>query len=318
MTVAITPAQIDQLTDRLWAARTARGLRVDMRGAFVAHRANPADGMIAQLRGSVRSGGRVHPAFRASGTVTGRMTASGPNVQGLSAGFRGAFHADPGEVLISCDLDHVEPSVAAALSGDPGLMAACSPGSDPYLELASTLAGAVVLPGDPRRKVAKVVLLSLIYGKGAASLAADLDMTEARAREVRGQVLETFPVLAAWSAGLRATAEARGRLLTSFGRDVSDVGKVGGDRASYRATNYVVQGSAADHFKLAVLNVDSALTAAGMPGALWLPIHDELVISVPPDRAVEAAVILEAGMSAPFLGFPISGSARVLGERFGK
>ncbi|MEI2268113.1 DNA polymerase [Microbacterium sp. No. 7] len=317
--------EIDKRVQALWDIASTRGYRVDVTAVLRAQRANPKDSMGKQITSNLRAGARVHPTIHSASAVTGRMSMSGPNLQGLSPEYRKALKAEDGHVLVGCDLDRFEPTIAAALSQDEALIAAVQPGTDLYLDLARRIYGEVVEPGDPRRALAKTALIAVLYGQGASSLAERLacalptaaQVQEARA--LRAAVLEAYPRLAAWVEQLRLTAAAGSPVVTRGGRQIT-VAQDGEDptEVAYRAINYVVQGSAADYFKRSTLRVDAALSEARMPNSLWLPIHDELVLQVVEDRAEEARVILERSVSRLVDGVRVTGSAQVFGDRFGK
>lgn len=317
---------IDSFSREVWGPVMRRGFRIDVARVMRARREQPEDFMWKQILESREPDRRVRPRLNVAGTVTGRMTMHGPNLQGLSPAYRETLLADAGMVLVGCDLSHVEPSMAAALSQDAALVEAVQPGRDPYLALASTALHREVVAGDEARGLFKTALLALLYGEGVTSLATRLYGVEspsreqlAEARGMRESVLGSYPVLAAWMSNLRSVAEAGQRLQGVAGRDVSGVGvNDRGEIASYRAVNYVVQSSAADLFKWLTLRVDRALSAAGMPGSLWLPIHDELVVMIPESRAAEARDILGTFMSCELLGVSFFGDAEVLGQRFRK
>lgn len=318
-------AEIDHRIQSLWAVASERGYRVDVLAVGRAQRANPKDSMGKQIMSNLRTGARVHPTIHAARAVTGRMSMTGPNLQGLSPAYRASLKADDGHVLVGCDLDRFEPTIAAALSQDVALIAALQPGTDLYLDLARRIYGESVGDEDPRRALAKASLIAVLYGEGHHALAARFtenaptEQEIAAARGLRGAVLAAYPQLAAWVDSLRRAASLGLPVVTRGGRQIV-VAREGEapEEVAYRAVNYVVQGSAADYFKRATLRVDAALCAAGLPNALWLPIHDELVLQVPENRAEESRAILERAISRHVDGVRITGTAKILGDRFCK
>lgn len=300
-----------------------RGYRVDVPAVMGARRANPADFMHRQFTENLRRG-RVHPRFHATGTVTGRMTSELPNLQGMSTTYRRALLAEDGMSLVGADISRFEPTVAAALSRDQALIGATR--GDLYLELASRVTGETVGADDPRRKIFKTALIAVLYGEGVELLARGVTGRDAvtptdiaYAREVRQSIYDAYPAFASWVAGLVQGAKNGEPIRTAGGRVIAALGAdERGGVAAYKAVNYMVQGSAADRFKRDLVRIDARLTALGMPGSLWLPVHDEITVQVPADGAEEAAANLRDVLTAPFRGVPLVAEPVVFGARYGK
>jgi hypothetical protein len=243
--------------------------------------------------------GRAYPRINAVGAVTGRMSITGPAMQATPAEFRHIFHADPGSTLVACDFDRVEPCLVAAASADPGLLAGAT--SDIYVELAVSVWGESARGDAVRRAQAKTALNAITYGQGAASLARRLGLPLEDAQSIISGWTETYPQFHKWMKKVTAAAKNGDPLTTLTGRDLPTPAH------PYQAVSYIIQGTAADIFKTAVLRV-----AAQLPPQfhLWLPIHDELVLTVPDDPAsVEQAIeILAAEMETQINGVRITGT----------
>ncbi len=277
--------------------------------------ASSPEGKLTEVAGAVREG-RVFPTIRAVGARTGRMSISGPALQNLPSrmhSLRPLLLADTGMTLVACDLDHVEPSIAAALSGDPGLLAAVAPGEDVYLELASRIWGECVGQGDERRGVAKVAFLAQLYGQSTGELAADLRVSVVTAQSVVTGLRREYPILMEWLDELRSAHRAGRRVLTGHGRECARYGV-----PVHAIANHVIQGTAADEFKAATIRVHESLAACGIPDGLWLPVHDELVVQVEVGREADAMEALREGMTSDFRGVTLSGTPTVLGPSWGK
>ncbi|GEB96076.1 DNA polymerase [Microbacterium lacticum] len=271
---------------------------------FVRIRALTRDaGKLREIRDALR-GDRVYPQIDTVGTVTGRFAIRRPALQNLSPGMRGLLLPDEGMVLVGADLSHVEPSIAAALSGDAAMLEAVAPGSDPYLWLAATIWGETVLADDPRRKIAKTALLASLYGQGVESLAQRLAISEDRAREVRAGIDRAFPTFAKW----RKRVMVGDDLATFYGRPLPTP-RAGEE---YKAVNHAVQGSAADFFKRRTLAVAERLCDTDR---LYLPIHDELIVQTTPDRAAEVATILTETFGGEIGGVTVEAEGVILGGR---
>lgn len=288
-------------------------------------------GKLKEILGAVDAQGRVHPAIDifTQGATTGRMAISRPALQNLSNSemqipgmdtLRNALVADPGKVLVSCDLAHVEPSILAAVSGDLAMIAVVQPGRDVYVETAAILWGPGARAGDPAAKVlrarAKTLLLALIYGKGAAALAGDLGVDVPEAKRLRDQLLGAYPQAAAWTAETRTRSEAGEVLTTIFGRPLAAPDRgADGKIQGYKAVNYAIQGSAADLF----VDMANAVAAERPAGSrLWLPVHDELVVECLPEDAGTVKELLGRCMSTTVNGVPIWGEPEILGATWRK
>lgn len=263
---------------------------------------------LRELASNLRNG-RLHPQVSVNGAVTGRMSISRPALQNIPPALRPMFLPDPGTVLIGCDLDSVEPMVAAAMSGDRALRQAVT--NDVYVELAVAVWGEQARSDPSRRKTAKTAFLAQLYGQGTNNLAARLDVPTDEASHVVDGLRTSFPDLFKWISRLRTTAREGRDLTTNAGRPLPGVAD-----APYKAVNYTVQGTAADVFKACNRAAVEALDAK----ALWLPIHDELIIQVEDDPAViaESIELLREAMTSTMDGVIISGRPEVIGHHWQK
>ncbi len=249
--------------------------------------------------------GRAHPQITANVARTGRMGVSRPALQNLAGPARALFLPDVGYVLVAADLDHVEPSVLAIVSGDPVLRVAVK--GDVYQEIVSLIWPEHALRDNMTaeerdtnisfRKRAKTILLALMYGMGPAALAESLGGTRAEAVDIRQQVLRAWPEVRNWQRETDRRAR-RDQLTTLTGRPLPV-----DPQARYRAHNYSIQGSAADIFKRMTLEVKDQLPR---DSRLWLPVHDELVVECRPADAERCKVILAACMTADIEGVLIT------------
>jgi len=259
-----------------------------------------------EIDGALRSD-RVYPSIRGLGAKTGRMAMSRPALQNLPEKLRPLLLADPGMVLVGCDLDRVEPRVIAALTQDEALVEAVQ--QDVYTELALSIYGAEA-EGNPRlRKIAKTAFLAIAYGEGLHSLAFNLGVPVSEAKQVLAGIRRAYPRMAQWMTRVKRDAEHGRDLHTAYGRLLPRT-----PEKPYRAVNWLIQGTAADLFKIITVEVAEVMGRH----ALWMPMHDELVLQVTPDRAEEACDVLRQAMTTELDGVPITGTPVVLGERWGK
>lgn len=285
--------------------------------------------LLAKLGEMTRKGDGmyVHPTINTHAAKTGRMSVTTPALQNLAGGLgeddtslRGLLLAREGKVLVGCDLSHVEPSVLAAVSGDPLLIKHCAPGMDLYVGAAAavfgatagetTEAGILTEYAAKQRKVMKVVVLALMYGMGNTSLAGSLGVSVAEAKNVRSKVLGIYPKVRRWIDQTKKDTERGIVPRTVAGSPLPCL-----PRRAYVSTNYIIQGSASTIFKTMCKNV-----AANLPNgaSLWLPVHDELVIECDEVVAQEVANVLAAHMRTELNGVLIWGEPEILGTRWRK
>lgn len=263
------------------------------------------------------AGDRIHPDLNVLGTHTGRMSSSGPNLQNISPDMRPIFCAEDGFVLLGADFDSVEPRVMAALSKDAAALAAVQAG-DVYTDLAVQVWGESARGDKTKRGIAKTAFLAVGYGQGARSLSQRLNVSEVEAAEILTHFREAFPVLRSWSRQKVRESEREQWHTTGYGRHLPrpmDHPR-DGEAKAFRIVNWIVQGTGADVLKRVTLNISAALG----PQALWLPIHDELILQVPDTEAgrKDGLAALSAAMNFTFEGVPVSATPEVVGHRWYK
>jgi DNA polymerase-1 len=241
----------------------------------------------------VQADGRIHGTFNQLGTTTGRISSEAPNLQNVpvrtSEGheLRRAFIADDGCALLTADYSQIELRVLAHLAEDPGLIEAFSRHADIHTTTASRVFGVAEEQVQPfQRRFAKVVNFGLAYGMEAYGLAQRLDIPTDQAREILDAYFESFPNVRAYMTESVREAKARGFTTTIFGRR-RQLPELASDNFRIRqmgermAQNAPVQGSAADIFKLAMIELEDALEAHELGSRIVLTVHDELVLEVP-------------------------------------
>ncbi|MFN3761768.1 MAG: DNA polymerase I, partial [Anaerolineae bacterium] len=218
--------------------------------------------------------GRLHTSYHQTGTVTGRISSSDPNLQNipirspLGRQVRRAFVARPGWVLLGADYSQIELRVLAHISGDPGLTAAFQRGEDIH---ASTAAAIFDIPIDQvtpeQRRFAKQVNFGLIYGMSVGRLARDAGIPQMEAENFVNQYFGRFPKVREYLERTLAQAKNQGYVETLLGRrryfpvlqSASPAQEQARRRAEREAVNAPIQGSAADIIKRARLNLHRAL-----------------------------------------------------------
>ena len=252
--------------------------------------------------------GRVHTCFNQAVAATGRLSSSDPNLQNipirteLGRAIRGAFIAEPGNVLISADYSQIELRVLAHLSGDEALVDAFTQGIDIHDRTAAKVFGENSGIGEHElRRRAKIINYALLYGKTAFTLAKDIGVSQEAAQEFINAYFAGFPSVRAFIDSLLATARESGVVKTMFDRRrlVPDLTsrnfqiRAGAERY---AVNFPIQGSAADILKRAMIDVHRALVASGSPARMILTVHDELLFEAPKAAADETAALVRERM----------------------
>jgi DNA polymerase-1 len=237
--------------------------------------------------------GRIHTSFHQAGTATGRLSSSDPNLQNIpirteeGRQIRSAFVADDGCVLLSADYSQVELRVLAHLCQDPTMMQAFHDDLDIHRIVAAEVFG---VPLDQvtseMRGRAKTVNFGIIYGQTAFGLAASLRIGRREAGEFIAAYKSRFPQIDAFLASCVQAAREHGYVETIFRRRrrITEIDSRNPSRrnlAERLAINSVVQGSAADLIKQAMVNIDTRILQENRPSKMLLQIHDELLFEVP-------------------------------------
>lgn len=256
--------------------------------------------------------GRLHTHFNQAVASTGRLSTSNPNLQAipirteLGREIRSAFVAEPGHKLVSADYSQVELRILAHVSGEPKLRESFARGEDIH-----TTTAAEVLGKDPatltkdERNIAKMVNFGIIYGISSYGLSENLEIARDEAQEYIDAYLARFPYVQDFIARTIEQAKRDGYVTTLFGRrrPVPEI------RASNRQTrglgerlavNSVMQGTAADIIKVAMVAIHRRLVEEGRASRLVLQVHDELLVEAPEREVSAVKDLLRAEMVAAF------------------
>lgn len=269
-------------------------------------------GYLESLPAFVRADGRVHTTFRQTSAATGRLATSDPNLQAIPArtelgrSIRAAFVAEPGSVLVSADYSQVELRLLAHLSREEVLLDAFRRGVDIHAATASELFGKgldAITPDE--RATAKRVNFGILYGISAFGLSEDLDVSREHAQSTIDRYLERLPAVRAFIAQTIERARADGFVTTVRGRrraipELRATNKQTRALGERLAVNTVIQGSAADLIKVAMLRVAARARAEGSRAALLLQIHDELLLEVPEGEVASARAFVAEEMTSAY------------------
>jgi DNA polymerase-1 len=247
--------------------------------------------------------GRIHTSFNQTGSVTGRVSSSNPNLQNipirteLGREVRRAFVADAGWKLVAADYSQVELRVMAHIARDPGLLGAFERGEDIH---AATAAAVLGIPlgqvTKNQRDVAKRVNFGLSYGQSAFGLAQQTGMSQQEAGEFIKTYFEKYPGVRQYIERTKRQAAEQGYVETLLGRrryfpGLAQMRGPERGRAEREAINMPIQGTAADIIKIAMIRLHRALREKGLQACMLLQVHDELVLEAP-DAEVAAIVPL--------------------------
>jgi DNA polymerase-1 len=254
---------------------------------------------------------RIHTTFLQAVAQTGRLSSTNPNMQNvpirtpLGREIRGCFEAEQGSVLISSDYSQIELRVLAHAAEEPVLMEIFARGEDVHTATASRVFGVQPDEIDPgMRSKAKMINYGIVYGLSDFGLADRLNIPRAEAKEFIDAYLERFPRVAAFMAATIEQAKEDGYVTTLWGRrrQIPELRarnyqvRTLGERL---AVNTVIQGTAADIIKLAMVRCHDALADGSPPTLrtrLLLTIHDELLFEGPPGEVARARELIEREM----------------------
>jgi DNA polymerase-1 len=237
--------------------------------------------------------GRVHTTFGQTGTATGRLSSTNPNLQNipirteLGREIRAAFIAEPGHVLLSADYSQIELRLLAHFTKDKLLVEAFRRGDDIHTLTASQVFGVPPLMVTPdHRRQAKVVNFGIVYGLSAFGLSQQLGIEPGEARKFIDAYFEKYAGVRAFIDATLEQTRRDQRVKTLFGRirpipDINSKNATQRGFAERTAVNTPLQGTAADLIKLAMIGIDEEIRKRGLRSRMTLQVHDELVFEVP-------------------------------------
>jgi DNA polymerase-1 len=310
-------------------ADALQGLFEQTEHPFLAHLLRHRD--VSRLRQTVEGllktvapDGRIHTTFNQLIAATGRLSSTDPNLQNIPVrteegrrireGFVVGRPSDgqTWEALLTADYSQIEMRIMAHLSEDVGLIEAFNSGRDFHQVTASRVFGVdpSAVTGEMRAKI-KAMNYGLAYGLSAFGLSQQLKIETGEARALMDEYFETFGGIRDYLRGLVDEARRSGFTETIMGRrrylpDLTSDNRQRREMAERMALNAPIQGSAADIIKVAMLNVDRALRAAGLASRMLLQVHDELVFEVATgERAALESLVREQMAAAADLTVPL-------------
>ncbi|NPV40482.1 MAG: DNA polymerase I [Anaerolineae bacterium] len=267
--------------------------------------------------------GRVHTSFNQTGSVTGRLASSDPNLQNiptrteLGNQVRRGFIAVPGTLLLSVDYSQIELRIVAHMANDQSMLAAFRAGQDIHATTAAAIYGVPLEQvTKEQRRHAKAINFGLIYGMSAFGLSRSTDLTLAEAENFVKAYFTKFPGVKAYLDGIRKQAAERGYVETMLGRrryfpelrnpPTPQVRA----RAEREAINAPIQGTAADILKVAMIRLPDELKRNHLSSRMLLQVHDELLLECPKDELQKTVEVVSRTMQNAYqLSIPLETDA---------
>jgi len=252
--------------------------------------------------------GRIHTSFNQTIAATGRLSSTNPNLQNipirtdLGKEMRKAFIVEPGNVLLSADYSQIELRIFAHVAEDENMIEAFAKGEDIH---AATAAKIYAIPlaevtGDQRR-YAKVINFGLMYGMGSFRLSKELGISVQDAKTFIDTYFASFPRIQETIERIIAQAKQDGYVTTLFGRkryipEINNMNRTLQEMGKREAVNSVIQGTAADIIKLAMIAIHAAFREQKLCSKMLLQIHDELLFEVVPGEEELVKKIIQEKM----------------------
>jgi DNA polymerase-1 len=237
--------------------------------------------------------GRLHTSFNQTGTATGRLSSTEPNLQNIpirgetGSKIRKAIIAPPKAYLLSADYSQIDLRVLADLSGDTGLIAAFAQDEDIHATTASKIFG--IPAGEVTREMrrnAKTVNFGVVYGMSDYGLEQATNLSREEASQFIALYFERYPKVKEYLEATKEQARKLGYVQTMLGRrrflpEINSSNRMVREAAERMAINAPVQGSSADIIKIAMINIHGEMQKRNLKSKMLLQIHDELLFEVP-------------------------------------
>ena len=256
--------------------------------------------------------GRLHTTFNQTTAATGRLSSTNPNLQNIpirtdvGREIRSCFVAEPGRRLISADYSQVELRVLAHIAGEQTLRDIFARGEDVHAATSAEIFKVPLDHVDPGlRSKAKMVNFGIVYGLSAFGLADRLQIPQEEAAEFIERYLDRFPAVRDFMATTIERAKEEGFVTTLSGR-IRRIPELRARQYQTRmlgerlAVNTVIQGTAADIIKVAMVRCHHGLAERGLATRLVLQIHDELLFEAPEEEVEAASTLVREEMVRAF------------------
>ncbi len=238
--------------------------------------------------------GRIHTSFNQTGTTTGRLSSSEPNLQNipirgeLGSKIRQAIIAQPGWLLLSADYSQIDLRALAHISQDAELIATFQRDEDVHTHTASEVFGVPDSEVTPKmRRAAKTINFGVIYGMSGYGLQQATDLTREEAELFISTYFSRYPGIKSYIEDTKKQAAKLGYVQTVLGRrryipEINSTNRLAREAAERMAINMPVQGTSADIIKIAMVELHRQMIKRDMKTRMTLQVHDELVFEVLP------------------------------------
>ena len=256
--------------------------------------------------------GRLHTSFSQTGTATGRLSSSDPNLQNipvrseLGRQIRAAFVAEKGRILLSADYSQIELRIMAHFSKDPVLTAAFRNGEDIHARTAQEVFGVGPLAQTAEhRRAAKAINFGIIYGLSPYGLSQQLGIEQKEAAQFISAYFSRYRGVKEYLDRILAETRKTGEAKTLFGR-IRPIPEINSPQMQLRnfaertALNSPLQGTAADLIKLAMIAIDKRLREQKFEARMILQVHDELLFEAPKSEGAELEEIVREEMEGVY------------------
>jgi len=252
--------------------------------------------------------GRLHTSFSQTGTATGRLSSSDPNLQNipirteLGREIRAAFVAEKGKILMSADYSQIELRIMAHFSRDPVLVEAFRDGEDIHARTAQEVFGVGPLAQTAEhRRAAKAINFGIIYGLSPFGLAQQLGIEQKEAAKFINAYFMRYRGVKEYLDNILAETRKTGVTKTLFGR-IRPIPEINSPQMQLRnfaertALNSPLQGTAADLIKLAMIRIDRRLAEEKFEAKMILQVHDELLFEASTKERGKLAKLVQEEM----------------------
>ena len=255
---------------------------------------------------------RLHTSLSQTGTATGRLSSSDPNLQNipirseLGRQIRAAFVAEKGKILLAADYSQIELRIMAHFSSDPVLLEAFRNGEDIHARTAQEVFGVGPLAQTAEhRRAAKAINFGIIYGLSPFGLAQQLNIEQKEAAHFINAYFSRYRGVKEYLDNILTETRKTGMTKTLFGR-IRPIPEITSSQVQLRnfaertALNSPLQGTAADLIKLAMIAIDKRLTAEKMEAQMILQVHDELLFEAPTKEREELESLVTEEMEGVY------------------
>ena len=262
--------------------------------------------------------GRLHTTFLQTGTATGRLSSKNPNLQNIPVRtdegrkIRNAFVPKEGCTLMSADYSQIELVVLSHISGDENLRSAFLEGNDVHRETAARIFDIFPEMVTPdQRRMAKTINFGIMYGMSSFRLSGELKISRKSAQEFIDRYFERYSGVSAFIEKTRKQAYEDGYVRTALGHiryipEIRSSNKTVRSTAERVAVNTVIQGTAAEIMKRAMIAMDSEMKKRNLSSRMLLQVHDELILEVPESEVEEMKELVRSCMeNAMTLSVPL-------------